>query len=295
MKLKNVNQILFLGLVVSAFIFSACSKKSDKILVKIGGEKITVSEFESLIENAPYNLQQYLATDNGRRHYLDALIKEKMALIAAKKQGIQKRPEVKKQLAELEKRAKENYKRLKDEVIMNEALKERVVLTQNEVADYYQKHKEEFEKPVELKVSHILLSAEGEAQAILMRVKKGEDFAKLAKEFSIDKVSASKGGDIGFFGRRQYVKDFEDAAYNLKKIGDISDVVKTPLGYHVIKLTDRKQLKPQKMEDAENEIKQILQKEKLDQWLEDIAKKYKPIINEELLSKNFIKEKGNEK
>ena len=275
----------WLSLFLLITISIGCSKKSGKILAQVGNEKITVEEFEKAVENAPYTLQEYLSTDIGRKQYLDAMLKEKTVLVAAKSQGIQSRPAVKKQLSEIEKRLKDNYEKLKNEIIMNELLKEKVVLGDSEVKDYYEKHKEEFEKPIEIKVSHILFSAEEDAKKITEKIKKGEDFAKLAKDYSIDKMTAIKGGDLGFFGRRQYVKEFEEAAFNLKKVGDISDIVKTPLGYHIIKLTDRKQLKPQKLDDVETEIKQVLQKEKLDKWLDEISKKYKAKINYDLLTK----------
>ncbi|MEW6557239.1 MAG: peptidylprolyl isomerase [Elusimicrobiota bacterium] len=271
----------FIFYLLPAFI--GCTKKSELILAKIDGEKITLEEFQKLLDNAPYQLQDYLATDTGRKQYLDAMVKEKMVSVAARKEGIAKRPAVKKQLAELEKRLKDNYEKLKNEIVVNELLKEKVILGDSDVSNYYEKHKEEFEKPTELKVSHILLATEDDAARLLTRLKKGEEFAKLAKEHSVDKMTAEKGGELGFFRKRQYVKEFEDAAFRLKKVGDISNIVKTPLGYHIIKLTDRKQLKPQKLEDSELEIKEILQKEKLDRYLDGLSKKYKPTINYELL------------
>lgn len=277
--------LLFVSCYSLFAISIGCSKKSGNILAQVGSEKITVDEFEKAVENAPYTLQEYLSTDIGRRQYLDAMLKEKTVLVAAISQGIQSRPAVKKQLSEIEKRLKDNYKKLKNEIIMNELLKEKVVLGDSEVKDYYEKHKEEFEKPTEIKVSHILLSTNEDANKIAEKIKKGEDFAKLAKENSIDKTTAVKGGDLGFFGRRQYVKEFEDAAFKLKKTGEISEIVKTTLGYHIIKLTDRKQIKPQKVEDVETEIKQVLQKEKLDKWLDEISKKYKADVNFELLTR----------
>lgn len=276
--------ILIFNLVFS--VLSGCSKKTGKILASVGSEKITVEEFDKAVENAPYTLQDYLSSDIGRKQYLDAMLKEKMVLVAAKGQGIQNRPAVKKQLAEIEKRLKDNYEKLKNEILMNELLKEKVVLGDSEVKDYYEKHKEEFEKPFEMKVSHILVPTEEEAGKIMEMIKGGGDFSKLAKEHSSDKMTSSKGGDLGFFGRRQYVKEFEDAAYKLKKIGEVSGVTKTPLGYHIIKLTGIKQLKPQKFEEVEPEIKQVIQKDKLDKWLDEISKQYKANINYELLSRS---------
>ena len=86
-----------------------------------------------------------------------------------------------------------------------------------------------------IKCSHILIKKQSEAIAILERLKKGESFANLAKELSIDKGSAKRGGDLGSFGRGMMVKPFEEAAFKLKK-GEVSpEPVKTEFGYHIIK------------------------------------------------------------
>jgi foldase protein PrsA len=85
-----------------------------------------------------------------------------------------------------------------------------------------------------IKCSHILVKKQSEAIAIIDRLKKGESFANLAREFSTDKGSGKRGGDLGLFGRGVMVKAFEDAAFKLKK-GEISEPVKTEFGYHIIK------------------------------------------------------------
>ena len=86
-----------------------------------------------------------------------------------------------------------------------------------------------------IKCSHILVKKESEAIEILERLKKGESFVNLAKELSIDKGSAKRGGDLGSFGRGMMVKPFEEAAFKLKK-GEISlQPVKSEFGYHIIK------------------------------------------------------------
>jgi peptidyl-prolyl cis-trans isomerase C len=92
---------------------------------------------------------------------------------------------------------------------------------------------------------HILIKDEGpdsmaKAQAILARLKAGESFEKLAAEDSFDLVSGPKGGDLGFFGPGMMVKEFEAAVAELKNPGDLSGIVKTDFGYHIIKLEERR-------------------------------------------------------
>jgi peptidyl-prolyl cis-trans isomerase C len=86
-----------------------------------------------------------------------------------------------------------------------------------------------------IKCSHILVKKQSEAFLILERLKKGESFTNLAKEQSIDKGSAKKGGDLGLFGRGMMVKSFEEAAFKLNKGEVTSEPIKTEFGYHIIK------------------------------------------------------------
>lgn len=116
------------------------------------------------------------------------------------------------------------------------------------VQDYYTKNKSEFETPEKVKASHILIRANPQdpasmekakvkAEGILAQVPKA-DFGKLAAQHSDDPGSKSKNGDLGFFARGQMVKEFEDVAFNLKK-GEVSGLVITQFGYHIIKVTDK--------------------------------------------------------
>jgi peptidyl-prolyl cis-trans isomerase C len=86
-----------------------------------------------------------------------------------------------------------------------------------------------------IKCSHILVKKQSEALQVLERIKKGESFADLAREVSIDRGSGKRGGDLGLFGRGQMVRPFEEAAFKLKK-GELSlEPVRTQFGYHIIK------------------------------------------------------------
>lgn len=130
-------------------------------------------------------------------------------------------------------------------------------VSDEEIQAYYQQHQDEFSQ---VSARHILFSTRPtqnpnsgsepakapdpeavrrRASEVLQRVKAGEDFAQLAKEFSDDPGSREKGGDLGYFGRGQMVKPFEEAAFNLPP-GQISDVVESPFGFHIIKVEDRR-------------------------------------------------------
>lgn len=127
-------------------------------------------------------------------------------------------------------------------------IKKGLAVTSEELAKYYASNAEEFRHPDIVKTSHILIKAAGNtaeqddiarkrAEALLARIKKGEDFARLAKENSVDS-SASKGGDIGFASREGLAPEYAEAAFSLPTGG--VTLVKTQNGYHIIKVTDKK-------------------------------------------------------
>ncbi len=131
---------------------------------------------------------------------------------------------------------------------------------------------EKRERVPEIRVSHILASffkhpgkadsvdAKAKIDTVMEKLKAGEDFAKLAKEYSDDPGSAKNGGDVGFFKRRMMVQPFDEAAFNLKNIGDVSGIVKTRFGYHIIKLTGKKPY-PTFDEDRDN-LKKIFKRQR---------------------------------
>lgn len=131
---------------------------------------------------------------------------------------------------------------IKFKLSMNKAIKQSV--TEKDVKDHY--------KP-EIKASHILVSDENEAKEIKKKLDAGASFEELAKQESQDLLSKEKGGDLGYFHSGAMTPEFETAAYKLK-IGQISDPVQSPNGYHIIKLTGKKDLQPY------NEVKDSIRK-----------------------------------
>ncbi|MFC7063468.1 peptidylprolyl isomerase [Halobacillus seohaensis] len=147
------------------------------------------------------------------------------------------------------------------EVIRSSMLKQKaatqgVSVKDEEIKQYYENMKKEF------KASHILVKDKKTADEVLKKLENGEEFAKLAKEYSTDKKSANNGGKLGgYTSTGKMVLPFEKAAYNLK-VGEVSDPVKTKHGYHVIKVTDKRDKEDTssigKFKDMKDQLRQEL-------------------------------------
>ena len=152
--------------------------------------------------------------------------------------------------------------------------------TSEELRALYDEHKDEFGVGEERKARHILIQvkdqnnkeevkkAEEKANDLLKRIKQGESFEKLAKEFSEDPGSASKGGDLGFFGRGTMEQSFEDAAFALKK-GEVSGVIKTSFGFHIIKLEDIHPATRKTLDQVRPELVQMFHQRKAETQFQD--------------------------
>lgn len=123
----------------------------------------------------------------------------------------------------------------------------------------YRAKPERFKVGEQVQISHILIAgteaaSRAQAQKLLDDIKAGADFAKMAEERSADKGSATKGGDLGLFARGRMVPEFETAAFALDKIGDVSDIVETKFGYHILKLTGKKPEGVRPFDDVKDEL-----------------------------------------
>lgn len=141
------------------------------------------------------------------------------------------------------------------DLLRQKAAMDDIKVTDEELKKYYNEYKPK------VRASHILVDDEKTAKEIKAKLEKGEDFAKLAKQYSKDTVSAQNGGDLGWFGPGKMVEEFEKAAYTLN-VGEISNPVKTQFGYHIIKVTDKE--KKKSFDEMREEIEYEVKKSKLD-------------------------------
>jgi peptidyl-prolyl cis-trans isomerase C len=175
-----------------------------------------------------------------------------------------------------------------DNLLQKEVLG-KISVSDADAKKFYDENQDKFKKPEQTRASHVLISvdqkatpeekkkAKEKADAIKKRVTSGEDFAAVAKAES-KCPSAAKGGDLGYFGKGQMVPAFEEAAFSLKP-GQLSDVVETQFGYHIIKVTDRKQSETVKFNDVKDKIKDYLKNQKAQkpvaEYVENLRKQAK--------------------
>jgi peptidyl-prolyl cis-trans isomerase C len=154
--------------------------------------------------------------------------------------------------------------------LLNEALKDKVAPSPEQIETFYKQNLERFKQPEQVRASHILVTvAQGadaatkakikaKAEDILKQVKAGKDFAALAKEHSQDPGSAVNGGDLGFFRPGQMVGPFNDVAFK-QAPGTVSDLVETQFGFHIIKVVEKKPAQTAALDDVRDQLKQYLE------------------------------------
>nr|WP_257787940.1 peptidylprolyl isomerase [Limihaloglobus sulfuriphilus] len=160
-----------------------------------------------------------------------------------------------------------------------------MVVSDEDVKNYYDENTQQFKQPEQVRASHILVKVEKDAseedkaaakeeiKAIKAKIDAGEDFAELAKSES-DCPSGKNGGDLNFFSQGRMVKPFSDAAFAME-VGEISDVVETQFGYHIIKVTDKKEANTQTFDEVKANIKARLESEKRNKYVSSYIEKLK--------------------
>lgn len=155
------------------------------------------------------------------------------------------------------------------EKLVESAIADKVAVKPETVTDFYQKNQDKFQQGPRVRASHILIGipqnadaatkqqAKAKAEALLKDLKSGKDFAATAKANSQDPGSAPSGGDLGYFEQGQMVPPFEQAAFALKT-GEMSEIVETQFGYHIIKLADKQDSRVVPLDEAKQQIEQYL-------------------------------------
>ncbi|MCR8848034.1 peptidylprolyl isomerase [Rossellomorea sp. SC111] len=274
-----IGGVVLIGSLLAVFGFS----KEDAV-AKVGSETISKEDLYTTL------VDQY---GDGA---LDTLIAEKIVKLESEKKDLTvKDSEIKKELEKIKGQydseeafnealassgsdldsVKEN---IKTYLLTEKLLKDRIKITDDQIKEYFEANKDTFAQEEQVEASHILVDDEKTAQEVKKKLDEGGDFAELAKEYSTDTSNAESGGELGYFGKGEMVAEFDDKAFSMKK-GEISDPVKTEFGYHIIKVTGKKEAKEAVLADHKDEIKDILFDQALQTeygtWLSEKKKEYK--------------------
>lgn len=249
--------------------------QAETILATVGDNKITDKDLQIKIDSLPAQYVSFYSSAEGKRKLLDQLVQQKLFYLEAKSKNYEQDADV-----------QDALEKMKEEVLTNYYLKkemEKITVSDKEINDYYQQNKSNFLAEASVKASHILVKDEAQAKDLISKIKNGGNFEQLAKEHSTC-PSGKNGGDLGYFSKGQMVKPFEDAAFALKTGEMTENPVQTQFGWHIIKVTDKKEAKQQDLSEIKGEIRSSLvyekQKQKLNELSENAKRKFAVSKNE---------------
>lgn len=223
---------------------SVLAKKSVAI-AKVGDETIYLSDLQAQKDAIPQLKDVEMKVVYNQ--LLDRMINRKVILDAAKKAGVQNDPEVERALKEAE-----------GDILVQSYLARQIdaKATPSVLQALYQVELKNFTPQDEIRARHILVASEKEAKDIIVKLKAGADFATLADQYSLDKgANGTNGGDLGYFTKDMMIPDFANAAFEMKAGEFSKKPVKTPFGWHVIKVEDKRKAAPPSFESVAESLK----------------------------------------
>jgi peptidyl-prolyl cis-trans isomerase C len=279
-------RIFFLISLCLVCLLLACQKgPGEKELVRINDVSLSLEEFREITERQSLEGKLRLLKEKDRRDFLENyLITREVLYQEASKKGFDKNKQILSKIDDI-KRA------MVIEAFLEDTLSKQGAVSDNEIQRYYREHKDLFTEPEEIRFRQIMVESEPMMQEVLVKLSRGESFEKLASTYNIGKYRED-GGNFGSIRRGQLspvLAQFEEAAFSLRNKGEISEVIKTPFGYHILRLDDKRgsALKPLGL--VKERIRHVLESEKRQAARTAYVKEAKTratiLINEELWAK----------
>lgn len=268
--------------------------QGPEVLAKIGNQKITAADLNKII--GYYDQEQQKVIEKNpqlKETILWQIVQSTVISKIAKEKGFDKRADIKGQ---------------QDLMISNflatqylqKVIIDKVTVSEAKARSYYKEHSDVFKTPETIRARHILIKTEpsaseedkkklkAKAEEVIAKLKKGDDFAKLASEVSDDPGTKAKGGDLDFFPKGTMIPAFEEAAFALKP-GEISGLVETEYGYHIIKVEEKKEALLEPYEKIKEKVKeqalQEMRKAAVTDFVEKALKNAKVEIHPGLVNK----------
>ena len=232
----------------SLLLSTALYAQDAKVVAKVDGFSVLETDVQAALEELGPGLSPQMDAAQRRTYAIDYLIDLKIVAAAANKEKLGDSAEFKKRLDQTRDRL------LMETTLTREGDKG---ATEEAMKKFYDETVKGLKPAQDVKARHILVEKEEEAKAALERIKKGEDFAKLAAELSKDPGSGKEGGDLGWFEKERMVPEFAEAAFKLDK-GGVSDLVKTQFGFHIIKVDDKRDKPAPTYDSVKDQLKRYM-------------------------------------
>jgi peptidyl-prolyl cis-trans isomerase C len=237
-----------LSLSLTMLAAPAFAADKDAVVAEINGAKLHTTDLVAYQRSLP----PQMASQAPYPVLLDMAVNNHLVAEQARKEGLEKDPAVRQALKEIE-------QQLLVKAWMNRKLKGSI--TEGAVQQAYNRYLAEYKPDEEVRARHVLTETEDQAKAVIADLKKGGDFADVAKAKSKDPSAKSNGGDLGYFTKDEMVKEFSDAAFGMKAGELLAAPVKSQFGWHVIKLEDRRMTTAPTLEQATPAIREQLAEE----------------------------------
>jgi len=286
--------LVFFGILLS-LLFSGCQKSQekalgDKELARVNDASISLEEFQQMLEKQPLEGKMKLLSEKGTRDFLENYVIPREVLYQeAKMKGLDKNQAI---LTKIE----DTRRAILIDALLEEALRGKGEVSAEEIERYYKENQGLFMEPQEVKIRHIVVNTEPALKEVVTKLSKGESFEKLASTYNVGKFKED-GGDLGYIRRGQLAlpfAQFEEAAFSLRRRGEISEVVSTPYGYHIIRLEDMRGSILRPLNQVKERIRFFLQPKKRQEvyleYVKERRSKSKILINEKLWAEEGKKE-----
>jgi peptidyl-prolyl cis-trans isomerase C len=241
-----------LGLIAALSLLAfpgAAWSQNDPLVATVNGVEIHESDLAMAEEDLGQNAQA-LPPEAKREQLVAYLADVILAAKDAEAKKVQDHKDFKSRIAFI-----------RNKLLMETALQDvgKAAVTPEAMQKVYEEAKKQMGGEIEVRARHILVPTEEEAKAILAEIKKGTDFAELAKQKSKDPSAAAEGGDLGYFTKDQMVPEFAEVAFKLEK-GQVSDPVKTQFGWHIIKVEDKRTKPVPEFDKVKDQIETYVQR-----------------------------------
>lgn len=279
---------------------AACKETREKspVLLRVDGRTVTLYQFRQEFAKTLPPDQKLTGEEKGelQRSYLVQLIDRELALAEALRQGLSVPPaEVDTALLEhrrdypdgafeemlrergisFEEWRQDLEKGLLMEKAVQQAVRAAVTIEEGEIRDYFNRHRDDFDRPAQVRARQIVVGSEEEGERILSQLRQGESFEGMARRFSLSPDS-EEGGDLGFFARGEMPPEFEKVVFAIPE-GQISDLVKSEYGYHLFRVEEKREAMRQTLDQVREEIRTLLRAEKEElnyqEWLRGLRSK----------------------